>query len=152
MMMRTLKHLAVAASFSLAAMASAQAATYPIGTSYNTDVFVAPSTGFFENVYTISLSSAGSVSYSLTELYESAALNLNLLNIGFYNSLLNPVSSSSLSAGTYSLVVTGKSVGTAGGVYNLQFNVSAVPEPETTAMMMFGLMALGAVAYRKKQS
>lgn len=148
-MVNTLKKLGVVAALGVAFATSAQASTYVIGTNFDTDVYVAPTAGFFENTYTINLSQAGTISFNLTEI-ENSFLNINFLNGGVFNSALNPVSGV-LSSGVYTLLVSGKTVGVAGGSYNLKFNVAAaVPEPETNAMMMLGLAAIGLVAYRRK--
>lgn len=55
----------------------------------------------------------------------------------------------SLAAGAYSFVVSG-TVNSKPGVYNLNANVAAVPEPETYALMLAGLGAVGFVAYRRR--
>lgn len=149
-MVNTFKKLGVVAALSLAFAASAHASTYVIGTSFDTDVYVAPSTGWFENAYTFNLSEAGTISFSFSEI-ETSFLNINLLQGSLFNAALNPVSGV-LSSGVYTLLISGKSVGPAGGSYNLKFDVAAaaVPEPETNAMMLLGLGLMGVVAYRKK--
>jgi hypothetical protein len=53
-------------------------------------------------------------------------------------------------AGNYILTVAGATNGTQGGIYNGALTVSAVPEPETYAMMLAGLGALGFLARRRK--
>lgn len=62
-------------------------------------------------------------------------------------------SSASLTAGNYYLQVTGAVLGTAGGNYSNTFEltpaVSAVPEPETYAMLLAGLGLVGFVGRRK---
>ena len=52
-------------------------------------------------------------------------------------------------AGSYYLNVTGISNGAQGGIYNGAISVTAVPEPETYAMMLAGLGALGFLARRR---
>lgn len=52
-----------------------------------------------------------------------------------------------LTAGTYSLTFQGSGVGGYGGYYA----VTAVPEPETYAMFLAGLGALGLIASRRRQ-
>lgn len=149
-MVNTLKKLGLAATLSMAFATSAFANTYVIGTNFNEDVYVAPTAGSFEKSYTIDLTQAGTVSYSLTEI-ENSFLNINFLTAGLFNSSLNPVSGV-LSSGIYTLFVTGKTAGVAGGSYNLNFTVAAAPVPEaqTNAMMMLGLAAIGFVVYRRK--
>ena len=53
-------------------------------------------------------------------------------------------------AGSYYLAVGGLSNGTQGGIYNGAISVTAVPEPETYAMMLAGLGALGFLARRRR--
>lgn len=51
--------------------------------------------------------------------------------------------------GSMYLTVNGVATGTNGGVYNGAISVTAVPEPETYAMMLAGLGALGFLARRR---
>jgi hypothetical protein len=55
-----------------------------------------------------------------------------------------------LLAGGYYYAVGGMAAGTAGGQYTLVSTVTAVPEPETYAMMLAGLGALGFLARRRR--
>lgn len=109
---------------------------------------MAPTAGSFEKSYTIDLTQAGTVSYSLTEI-ENSFLNINFLVAGLFNSSFNPVSGV-LSSGIYTLFVTGKTAGVAGGSYNLNFTVAAAPVPEaqTNALMLLGLGLIGFIARR----
>ena len=52
-------------------------------------------------------------------------------------------------AGNYYLNLTGISNGHQGGIYNGAISVTAIPEPETYAMMLAGLGALGFLARRR---
>ena len=54
-----------------------------------------------------------------------------------------------LAAGNYAFAVTGQAQA-AGGKYGVSINVSPVPEPETYAMMLAGLAALGFLARRRQ--
>lgn len=53
-------------------------------------------------------------------------------------------------AGNYYLAVGGVATGPSGGIYNGAISVTAVPEPETLAMMLAGLGALGFLARRRQ--
>ena len=57
---------------------------------------------------------------------------------------------SNMVAGNYFYVVSGSADGMAGGQYTLASTVTAVPEPETYAMMLAGLGALGFLARRRR--
>jgi len=56
---------------------------------------------------------------------------------------------STLGAGNYYLQVTGQILGASGGVYGGSMNVTAVPEPETYAMLLAGLGLVGFIGRRK---
>jgi hypothetical protein len=66
----------------------------------------------------------------------------------------NLTNSNLLTAGHYYYKVTGDGAGLSGGFYSLTSTltstVPAVPEPETYAMMLAGLAAIGYVARRRK--
>jgi hypothetical protein len=56
---------------------------------------------------------------------------------------------STVLSGPLTLVVNGTSAGK--GTYSLNFNIAAVPEPETYALMIAGLSLVGFAARKKKQ-
>lgn len=150
-MVSTFKKLGVVAALGLAFASTAQANTFTIGSSFDGNIFVAPSSSLFIDSYTFVLSEAATISYSVTEPSFGPALNIDFLNSGLFNASKNAVSGV-LSSGTYTLLVNGFSSGAAGGLYNLSFAVAAVPEPETNAMMLLGLGLMGVVAYRRKSA
>lgn len=55
-----------------------------------------------------------------------------------------------LPAGTYSLQIAGMVLGSNGGSYSGTLSVSPVPEPETWAMSLSGLAAVGFLAARRR--
>nr|WP_314544178.1 FxDxF family PEP-CTERM protein [uncultured Massilia sp.] len=57
----------------------------------------------------------------------------------------------SLAAGSYALQIGGTVLGSSGGSYGGNINVSPVPEPETWGMMAGSLAVLGWLSRRRKQ-
>lgn len=101
------------------------------GTEFNIDFF-APSLGLGG----IALLDATGSTILVSDTNSSDGLNL----------------SGSIAAGDYKFAVLGNANGTLGGTYvgYLQ-TLAAVPEPETYAMLMAGLLAIGAVSRRRRQ-
>jgi len=64
----------------------------------------------------------------------------------------NSPNSSSVGSGWYYYKATGFVSGTKAGHYSITSDVSAVPEPETYAMLLAGLGALGFLARRRRNS
>jgi hypothetical protein len=54
--------------------------------------------------------------------------------------------------GNYYLSVIGLTNGTSGGVYNGAISVSAVPEPQTYALMLAGVGMVGFLAFRRSRN
>lgn len=61
------------------------------------------------------------------------------------------ISSQNLGVGSYQLFVGGTVLGTGGGSYGGNLNISPVPEPETYLMMLGGLLVVGIAATRRRQ-
>lgn len=55
-----------------------------------------------------------------------------------------------LTAGDYSIMVSGSATGSLGGMYTYAAIAQVVPEPETYAMFLAGLGLLGAIARRRR--
>lgn len=135
-----LKLLAAAAALGFATAASAQ----------TTSVFDLVS-GTFADPYVFTLSAPGSVvgdtnSSGITWF----GVMLQSPTLGYTSLDTNPddgFSFSGLSAGTYALTFLGSGSGGYGGYYT----VSSVPEPETYAMMLAGLGAVGFMLARRSR-
>jgi hypothetical protein len=139
-----LKHIAAAAAAAVAltGVASAQTTT--------TTVFDFTS-GSFANAYTFSVpgpswvvgdTNSGGVTW-FGVLLQSPGVPYTALDT-------NPddgFSFSGLSAGTYALTFLGSGTGGYGGYYTV---TTPVPEPQTYAMMLAGLCAVGFVAVRRR--
>lgn len=74
----------------------------------------------------------------------------NTMNAGSFdvtNVVLGPVAI--LNAGNYTLQIRGVATGLAGGTYSGVFQITAIPEADTYAMLIAGLGVMGFVARRK---
>lgn len=69
--------------------------------------------------------------------------------VGITTVVLNPLV---LAAGTYTLQLKGTVVGSAGGSYAGVLNVAPVPEPETNAMLLSGLLLIGFAASKRRNN
>lgn len=167
---------AVAVAALACASFQAQAVTSNIGavtsgapTSFNAATTTA---GPFSDIFTFTLPTAGSVGFSV----------INFPVTGFFNSILTSASlfsntdgtlfnaddkliggatvsnnkitfaSAPLGSGSYYLNVSGIANGPQGGLYNGAVSVTAVPEPETYAMLLAGLGVMGFIARRRNKT
>jgi hypothetical protein len=139
-----LKHIAAAAAAAVAltGVASAQTTT--------TSVFDLTS-GVFANPYTFTVTGLSSLVGDTNSLGVTWFGVLLQSPSPFYSALdTNPddgFSFSGLSAGTYALTFLGSGTGGYGGSYTV---TTPVPEPQTYAMMLAGLCAVGFVAVRRR--
>lgn len=89
-------------------------------------------------------------------------LNINSLSISLFDSSNTLVQSGTvgesstlvdvplLSGAAYHFEVTGQVTGSAGGIYTFIATAAPVPEPETWALMLGGLAAIGFMVMRRK--
>lgn len=170
------KTLATAAALSAAAVgAQAQALTFiDLGTLDNVSTPIGAfksAPGGYVDVYDFIIGAAGSaagaaVGVELDSPFSPGVeFNFSVLGVAFadasYQVLsldVDPTGGYSVlanlpTAGAYKFLVIGAATGTQGGSYGgvLQ-TVTAVPEPETYAMMLAGLGALGFLARRRRRA
>ena len=119
----------------------------PVGSFLDTFSFTAPNGNYSGS----GVSTAIDVGYDLLNVYDLKVslydANSNLVASG----PLGEVSWSLLSGQDYSFQVSGKADGVYGGIYTFVATAALVPEPETLAMMLAGLGAVGFMARRRRQ-
>jgi PEP-CTERM motif len=115
--------------------------------------------GIFQDVYSFTLVNPGDLSGSVTAInftpYNILGLTVTLQDSSFavIGTDATPgtgFSFSNLASGTYALNVLGFATGPAGGFYSGGMIATTVPEPETYALMLAGLGAIGFIAARRK--
>jgi hypothetical protein len=143
-----------------------------VGTPLSFGGFAAP--GPFNDIFTFTLPTNGGSGYSVTNFtYLPGQFNTMLATLSLFSNpdgilynaddaLLSTsftpgggslaLSWGASNSGSYYLAVGGLTNGTQGGIYNGAISVTAVPEPETYAMMLAGLGALGFLARRRRNS
>jgi hypothetical protein len=152
------------ALLALAAAAPASAKTEDLGpltdrSAYFGNVFLTPVSSFTD-YYTFSLSHARDVVGGTLTLDFGPWFDVNIFSVALSGSGIsgwltdnvasNGFSFANISSGNYTLAVNGNVTGIWGGAYGGVI-AGAVPEPETYAMMLLGLGAVGWAARRRKQ-
>lgn len=173
------KH-AVALAVLAGAAVSANAATYHLGMATPAEDLVFKgiilSPGPFSDLYTFTLPANGGSSYSVIDVAIPAAPGLFKTLFSSIAVFSNPdgilfngddvgldaaavigsdpalLSLGPTAAGSYYLTFSGITTGAVGGLYEGTISVTAVPEPESYAMLLAGLGVMGAIAVRRNKA
>lgn len=153
-----LKHLAFASMLAASALSAHSAATSPggdMGTiGSQAELFGGlMSGGAFSDQYEFSLAQTSYVSGSVAEFFGTVSFSAVSLDGSF--TPLTPTTTgfgfsfANLAAGDYMLTVSGTSSGLSSYVGTL--SATPIPEPQSLAMLLAGLGAMGAVAIRRRE-
>jgi hypothetical protein len=136
------------------------------GTSGFDDMFTAVDTGkTFLDQFTFTVGGLSDFDAGLISVATKKKFDLDITGFSLYsgNTLLAAgmqgasgvmdgwsLSFANLANGAYTLAVEGKVLGTSGGSFGGNINISPVPEPSTWGMMLGGFGLLGLIARRRK--
>jgi hypothetical protein len=133
---------------------AANAATTPlgaaaVGTPLSFNAIVMPA-GPFNDIFTFTLPNNGGTGYSVINFPVGTLFNTALTTITLFSNadgnLFNADDTQLASA-----VSNNNANGSSGGLYNGAISVTAVPEPESYAMLLAGLGVMGAIAMRRNK-
>ena len=134
-----------------------------IGALTSTPVLIgdAVNPGIFFDFYNFTLSTASDVSGGIFSI-PLPSYGISFLSVALFDNSFSQIGStdmspttftfSGLAAGGYHLLVGGVGTDTKGGIYAGAVVAQPVPEPETYAMMLAGLGALGFLARRRSKA
>ncbi|URI09958.1 FxDxF family PEP-CTERM protein [Aquincola tertiaricarbonis] len=161
-MKQLFKQTAVLAAVVLAC-AQANAASTVFATSFEdsisvggTDLALVNVAGNFRNTFGFTLTSAATITAGLSSVIPSTfgsaffTLENYTSSTPFGSGAIGEAFTATLAAGDYFYSVKG--VGAAGSTYALKSVVAAVPEPETYALFLAGLGAVGFLAARRRSN
>ncbi|WP_332856198.1 FxDxF family PEP-CTERM protein [Duganella sp. S19_KUP01_CR8] len=120
----------------------------------------------FADKYTFTLTGASTISADVYSHSGNARNGLDISGLALYNAgglLLGgnqlstgetdqwQLDSAVLGAGSYYVLISGHAMSNSSGVYSSGVTVTAVPEPETYAMLLGGLGLIGAMVSRRQR-
>lgn len=158
-----LKPVVAAAAIALASTSALAVGPGDLGPIDNTPISVGNSVPgpLLFDVYTFSLVNPGFLSGIASSLELAPVLGLSGFSVVLQDSSFSVIGTdtnpadgftfSGLSAGSYSLTFVGLTTGTLGGSYGGAILAQTIPEPETYALMLAGLAAIGFAALRRRE-